>query len=266
MRGDIERKLENLRKNNETGLIIYLTAGFPSLNESMRLIQQTAECGADLIEIGIPFSDPVADGASIQYASEIALRNGVTPGEIISAIKSTHLKSPLIIMSYINPIIAYGRDNFFYDIKSAGVSGLVIPDLPVEESDEWLLSADRADIDMVFLITPVSPLERIKLVAQKTRGFIYCVSTTGTTGVRNHLSQGLSRFLKNVRKNTTKPIAVGFGISSAEHIKLLRNDVDAVIVGSRIIECLRRNDDLEGIIKAFKDATRKDDQKHLIGK
>lgn len=251
----IQEKFNELKQRGETALIIYITAGFPSLEESISNVITLAKNGADIIEIGVPFSDPVADGPTIQYSSQIALLKGVTLKDIINEIKKINLDTPLVIMSYLNPLLAYGKDKLFKDMKDAGISGIIIPDLPVEDSSEWTSLGGTYNIDVIYLVAPTSSAERIKEIAKKSRGFIYCVSVTGITGARNKLSAGILKFLEKVRQLTNKPIAVGFGISTPEHIKSLRKKVDGVIIGSRIIEAIRKKEDLKELIKEFKKAT-----------
>ncbi|MGB3477780.1 MAG: tryptophan synthase subunit alpha [bacterium] len=253
----IREKFNELKQKNEIALILYMTAGFPSLSESMNNLVEFAKNGADIIEIGIPFSDPVADGPTIQYSSQIALSHGVTLKDIISEIDKTKIDIPLVIMSYLNPVLAYGKERLLKDMKDAGISGIIIPDLPVEESEDWPSLSEAYNIDVIFLAAPTSSGERIRLIAQHSRGFIYYVSITGTTGVRNKLSSGLSGFIKNMRQATDKPIAVGFGISSPEQIVSLREEVDGVIIGSRIIEAMRKKEDLKIVVRNLKEATRR---------
>lgn len=253
----IREKFNELKQKNEIALILYMTAGFPSLSESMNNLVELAKNGADIIEIGVPFSDPVADGPTIQYSSQIALSNGVTLRSILNEVKKIKLDTPLVIMSYLNPVLAYGKEGLLKDMKDAGISGIIIPDLPVEESEDWPSLSKNYNIDVIFLAAPTSSGERIRLIAQHSRGFIYYVSITGTTGVRDKLSSGLSGFIKNMRQATDKPIAVGFGISSPEQIVSLREEVDGVIIGSRIIEAIRKKEDLKIVVKNLKEATRR---------
>ncbi len=252
----IQKKFDELKQRGEIALIVYITAGFPSFEKSMKNVISLAKNGADIVEIGVPFSDPVADGPTIQYSSGVALSNGVTLKDIIDGIKKIKLVKPLVIMSYLNPLLAYGKENLFKDMKDTGISGIIIPDLPVEDSDEWTSLGRVYDIDVIFLVAPTSSLERIRYIVEKSHGFIYCVSVTGTTGARNKLSPGLIRFLKEVRELSDKPIAVGFGISTSQQIKSLRKEVDGVIVGSRIIEAIKKKEDLKELVKKFKNATR----------
>lgn len=252
----IEEKFNELKQRGETALIIYITAGFPSLKESLKKAILLSKNGADIIEIGVPFSDPVADGQTIQHSSEVALSNGVTLKEIIKAIKKINLDIPLVIMSYLNPLLAYEKERLFKDMRDSGISGIIIPDLPVEESSEWTSLGRTYDIDLIFLVSPTSSYDRIKLIAKKSHGFIYCISVTGITGARNKLSPGLTSFLKEVRQITHKAIAVGFGISNTKQIESLRDKVDGIIIGSRIIKAIRDKEDLKKLVRKFKQATK----------
>jgi tryptophan synthase alpha chain len=253
----IAKKFSELKEKNEIALIVYITAGYPSLTQSMEIVEELDQRGADIIEIGVPFSDPVADGPIIQYSSQIALDNGVTLKNIIKSLKTINVNKPLVIMSYLNPVLTYGKEAFLKDLKSARISGFIIPDLPVEEANSWRNMSEMYSIDNIFLVAPTSPLERIKKVAEASRGFIYCVSVTGTTGVRNRLSEELAAFLDQVRQLTDKPLAVGFGISKTAHIKSLRDTADGIIIGSRIIDAIKKGEDIGGMIKEFKVATRR---------
>jgi tryptophan synthase alpha chain len=218
-----------------------------------------SEYGADIIEVGVPFSDPVADGRTIQYSSLSALKTGIALNDILKRLKNVRIDKPLVLMSYLNPLLAYKKERLFKAMKDSGISGIIIPDLPVEESDDLLSLADAYDVDLVFLVAPTSTGERIRLIAEKSSSFIYCVSVTGTTGMRNAVPQGLVKFIKRVRLVTDKPIAVGFGISTPEQILALKKEVDGVIVGSRIIEAIRKQEDLKKIIGRLKEATRRSD-------
>jgi len=252
----IEEKFNELKQRGETALIIYITAGFPSLKESMNNTVLLSKNGADIIEIGVPFSDPVADGPTIQHSSEVALSNGVTLKKIIKALKKINLDIPLVIMSYLNPLLAYGKEKLFKDMRDAEISGIIIPDLPAEDSNEWTSLGNIYNIDVIFLIASTTSPERIEQIVKKSRGFIYCISVTGTTGARDKLSTGILSFLREVKQLTNKPIAVGFGISTIEQIKLLRNDVDGIIIGSRIINAIKNQEDIKKLIRKFKQATK----------
>jgi len=253
----IRRKFAALKKNNEAALIIYLTAGYPSMQKFLDNVSMIAENGADIIEIGIPFSDPIADGPTIQFSSQSALENGFKLDDLISRIKERNLQIPLVLMSYLNPLLAYGRERLFKDIKKAGFSGVVIPDLPVEDAGPWSAAGSGFGIDNIFLAAPTSSKERIERVIRASRGFIYCVSVTGTTGMREYIPAGLNAWLLQIKKQTDKPIAVGFGISNRAQIRSLSDCCDGVIVGSRVIKAIKEQEDLAALIRSFKSATRR---------
>jgi tryptophan synthase alpha chain len=255
--GVITRVFAAAALRNESVLIVYCTAGYPNLHQSMDLVQSCAECGADIIEIGIPFSDPVADGSSIQYSSQQALEQGVTLNSIINALADLNLDVPIIIMSYLNPVLAFGQEHFLRSAARARVSGLIIPDLPVEEATRLSILAKELGVDLVLLAAPTSTPARLQRITKTSQGFVYCVSTTGTTGIRTVIDANTKAFLKRVRAMTDKPCAVGFGISTPEHIRSLRNEVDGIVIGSRIIEGIRNEENIPALIKAMKGATRR---------
>lgn len=252
----IKETFEKLKNKNEKALIVYLTAGFPSMESFAGQLKQTAESGADIIEIGIPFSDPIADGPTIQASSQVGLENGADIPSILQSVQELNLEVPLVFMSYLNPLLAYGRDKLLKDMKASGITGLIIPDLPVDEADSWGEAAQKEHVDLIFLVTPTSSDERIQQITEASNGFVYCVSLTGTTGARTQLSVDVSGFLNRVRKTTAKPIAVGFGISEPEHIQKLKKDADGMIVGSRVIDAIGKGEDVGALIKKLKDATR----------
>lgn len=255
--GQIGKKFAELREKQEMACIIYLTAGFPSLKESIQNMRLLSESGADIIEIGVPFSDPVADGPTIQYSSQIALENGVTLKMILEEIKKLRVDIPLVLMSYLNPLLAYGKEILFKDMREAKLSGIIIPDLPAEEAEEWVSLSKSYDIDFIFLVAPTSSEKRIKQSAERSEGFIYCVSIAGTTGVREELPTGLLEFIQRVRNVTDKPIAVGFGISRPDQVTALWGKADGVIIGSRIIDVMRQGGNIKETVKKLKEATRR---------
>lgn len=253
----IREKFDILNQAKEMLFIPYITAGYPSLDESINILHTLGEYGADIIEIGVPFSDPIADGPTIQYSSQIALQNGVTLKKLMARLQNVKVDKPLILMSYLNPLLAYGKESLYRDMQEIGISGMIVPDMPVEESDEWLYLAKTYDIDVIFLAAPTSSEERIRLIAERSCAFIYCVSVTGTTGIRGELPVGLLKFIRKIKKLTGKPVAVGFGISTPEQISALKGEADGIIVGSRIIEAIRRREDLKAIVRKLKEATRR---------
>lgn len=253
----LKEKFIKLKEKNEIAFIPYMTAGFPDMKKSMENIKIISEAGADIIEVGIPFSDPVADGPTIQYSSNEALKNGASLSSILENLEEIKNHTPLVIMSYLNPVLAYGLEQLFRDMKKIGISGIIIPDIPVEESDEIISLSRKYDIPAVFLVAPTTPDERMKIIAEKSGGFIYCVSLTGTTGTRDSLSSHVIDFIRKVRKQTDKPLAVGFGISTTRQIEKLRNSVNGVIMGSRLIEAVKKRENLNSLVKKFKEATRR---------
>ena len=254
----LSQKFDELEQKNETALIAYTTGGFPSLQDSMENIRILSQAGADIIEVGIPFSDPIADGPIIQTASQIALENGATLEKIISEIQKLSVSCPLVMMSYINPLIAYGKEKLFQDLKRVKISGLIVPDLPIEESEDWIRLSKQFEIDLIFFVTPTSTEARMKFVAEKSTGFIYCISITGTTGVRNQLPDELFDLIVKMKTITERPLAVGFGISTPEHVKLLAEKVEGVIIGSRFIQAIKTKENLSNLVGQFKKATQRE--------
>jgi len=235
------------RKN----LIAYITLGYPSVDTALELVPELASWGCDVVELGIPFSDPLADGMTIQAASHRALRNGVTPALCldIAAQLREKVEIPLIFMTYCNPVLAYGVESFCRAAAQAGVDGLIIPDCPPEEGDEIELCARSNAMDVVYMLAPTSSEERIDLVAQQSSGFIYLVSVSGVTGTRQSLSLGLEEFVNRVRERTPLPLCVGFGISTPAQAGAVARMADGVIVGSRLIQLLDEHS--AGEIKEF---------------
>jgi tryptophan synthase alpha chain len=240
-------------------LITYLTVGYPSVDATLEIVPLLASSGCDLVELGIPFSDPLADGATIQRASYQALKQGVTPKlclEVASKLR-TKVDIPLVFMTYFNPVLNYGLDAFCRDCTAAGVSGMIIPDLPPEEGLELERISLKYDLDLIYLLAPTSTDERIDMVAARSRGFIYLVSMTGVTGSRDKLPQGLESFVSRVRQRTSLPLCVGFGISNAEQAQRVAKIADGVIVGSRLIQLLEEEDapsKVRSFVRSLRDA------------
>ncbi|MDD4858593.1 MAG: tryptophan synthase subunit alpha [Dehalococcoidales bacterium] len=225
-------------------LIPYVTLGYPSIDATVKTVQQLAENGADIIELGIPFSDPLADGATIQRSSYQALQNGVTPQVCIEVAAKLRKKTavPLMFMTYFNPVLSYGAMKFCQDAAAAGIDGLIIPDLPPEEGLELENATRQSGISLVYLLAPTSTDARIRLVSRRSRGFIYTVSVIGVTGARKQLPANLGIFLKRVKRITRLPVCVGFGISTAAQAKQVARMADGVIIGSRIIQFMEAGD------------------------
>ncbi len=229
-----------LSRPGHKALIPYVTIGYPTIEATMEVVPLLAKSGCDIVELGIPFSDPLADGATIQRASFYALQNGITPRLCleIAAQLSRKVDIPLVFMTYYNPVLNYGLEGFCRACTGAGVSGLIVPDLPPEEGSELENIARQQGIDLIYLLAPTSTEERIRIVADRSRGFIYLVSVTGVTGARDSLPAELEAFVARVRKVARQPLCIGFGISTPEQAKRVARIADGVIVGSRLIQLM----------------------------
>ena len=236
-----------------TALVAYITVGYPSIEATLKVVPLLAGSGCDMVELGIPFSDPLADGTTIQKASFCALQNGVTPRLCLEIARqvSQMIEIPLVFMTYFNPVFSYGLGEFCGACASSGVDGLIIPDLPPEEGMELEAVTQRHGLDLIYLLAPTSTEERIRLVANRSRGFIYLVSVTGVTGVRDKLPPGLDAFVGRVRKMACQPICVGFGISTPEQARQVAEVADGVIVGSRIVQLMEAEDEFMAPVQDF---------------
>ncbi|HBY56495.1 MAG TPA: tryptophan synthase subunit alpha [Candidatus Atribacteria bacterium] len=236
----IEQNLRYLREKRKKGLIIYITAGDPDLETTEKLVYTIAEAGADVIELGIPFSDPLADGVTIQQASQRALEKNANIPKILATVKKIRKKIsiPLALMTYYNPVYCYGLERFTRDSQKAGVDGFIIPDLPLEESEDLRNIINKSGLALISFLAPNSTLERIKAVAQKAQGFIYCVSVTGVTGTRENFTPQILEMIEKIRLYTDIPLAIGFGISSPEQAQKIVKYADAIIVGSAIVKLI----------------------------
>ncbi len=239
----ISETFKDLKKRGEKALIAFITAGDPDLKTTRDLIFEIEKAGADIIELGIPFSDPMADGPTIQLSSERALKKGARLGQILTLVREVREKSgmPIILFGYYNPILNYGLKRFAKDAGQSGVDGTLVVDLPPEEADELKKELDRESIDLIFLLTPTSDERRIKVVTDKASGFIYFVSVAGVTGARKELSSGISGYIKKVRRFTDLPLGVGFGISTPAQAREVSRCSDGVIVGSAIVNIIAGN-------------------------
>jgi tryptophan synthase alpha chain len=240
----IERTFKQLKKENKKAFIAFITAGFPDLEITEKLVLELASSGVDIIELGIPFSDPVADGSIIQEASQWALeRNKVNLADVLRSVKRLRAKTgiPVCFMSYYNPIFVFGQDELLRQAKLSGVDGLIIPDLPPEESRSFRGSAAKLGLDIINFIAPTTDPKRMKFIARVSRGFIYYISLTGVTGARASLPAGLGNKLKYVKSITSKPVCVGFGISRPDQVRLLSKVCDGVIIGSAIVKKIQQN-------------------------
>lgn len=237
----VSARLEELRAKGQAALIPFITAGDPDLETTIAALRLLDRNGADLIELGIPYSDPLADGPVIQAAATRALQTGTTLAKVLEVVRtvSPELRSPIILFSYYNPILNLGVEQFLQQIYDAGARGLVVPDLPLEESHVLLEPAAAVGIEVILLVAPTSPPERLAAIAAKSQGFIYVVSSTGVTGVRAKVALNVKSMIENLRRVTDKPIGVGFGISQAEHARLVVDwGADAAIVGSAMVKRL----------------------------
>jgi tryptophan synthase alpha chain len=240
-----ERIAEALRgaaKNGQPALVAYLTAGFPT-REHFREHLTAIASEADVVEIGVPFTDPMADGVTIQRASERALRNGVTLQWILEELQSgPALSTPLLLMSYMNPLLSFGLSKLSSEAARAGVCGFIVPDLPFDESEEFRAALAPASLALVQMVTPVTTPERLARVAAASTGFVYAVTMTGTTGQSTAAAAPSAGYLERVRAAASVPVCAGFGIRSREQIEALRGQVDGVVIGSALVEILERGE------------------------
>lgn len=234
----IEEKFAQLKSDRRKAFIPYITAGDPSLDVTLELILALEKSSADVIELGVPFSDPIADGPVIQRATERALHSGVTLHKVLRLGSQVRRQSeiPLVLFSYFNPLLNYGLEKLAHDAIESGFDGVLATDLTVEESDTFVRTMRNAGLNTIFLVAPTSSPERMKKIAETSNGFLYAVSRTGVTGEQQDLASELKPFLKTLRAHTAAPIAVGFGISRPEHVCTVWEEADAAIVGSSIVK------------------------------
>ncbi|MEH1902901.1 MAG: tryptophan synthase subunit alpha [Nostoc sp.] len=241
---------ETLERNRECALIPFITAGDPDLETTAKALQILDRSGADIIELGIPYSDPLADGPVIQAAATRALQKGTKLEQVLEMLQeiTPKLRSPIVLFTYYNPILHRGIDKFLQEIAAAGVAGLVVPDLPLEEAASLLQPASAIGIDLTLFIAPTSSDERIEAIARSSQGFIYLITVTGVTGMRSQVENRVSNLLKQIRGVTDKPIGVGFGISEAAQARQVREwGADAVIVGSAFVKRLAQGTPEQGL-------------------
>jgi len=229
---------------NKPALVAYVTCGDPDLATTREIVLAAIAAGADVIELGVPFSDPVADGPVIQRASERALKNGTTLAQVLTLAAEIRVQAQstgLVVFSYLNPIVRMGLEKFCKVARAAGVDGVLVTDLPLEEAGEYLQAMGKHDLSPIFLAAPTSPDERLRRIAGASRGFVYAVSRTGVTGQRQQLAEDARKLVKRLRRVTSLPIALGFGISTAEQFAEVGQFADAVVVGSAIVQTIERN-------------------------
>ena len=227
-------------------MALFVTAGYPEPESTARLILELESAGADLIELGMPFSDPLADGPTIQYSSEEAIKAGTDLNTVFSMVREIRKSSeiPLVLMGYINPILHYGVERFFENARDAGVDGFILPDIPVEEASLVETHCNHNDMALIYLVAPNTGDERMRLIDQKSKGFVYCVSVTGVTGARDgrQVADSVSRFIDRVKQNVTyNPVLVGFGIRSHEDAIAISEGLNGFVVGSALIDVIRKN-------------------------
>ena len=239
----IDKKFKELKRRGSKAFIAYITAGDPNLSVTKKIVLSLEMSGVDIIELGVPFSDPIADGPTIQAASHRALAGGVTLKKIFSMMGSLRKATqiPIAFMTYYNPVLKYGIKKFITDCSLKGVDGVIVPDLPVEEAEGLVCSAKEQDISTIFLVAPTSTRKRVGMIAERSKGFIYYVSLTGVTGARRNLPPEVISNVKMIKSMTDKPVAVGFGISSPCQAHDIGKSADGVIIGSAIVKIISDN-------------------------
>jgi len=249
----IDKKFKELKKTKKKAFIAYITAGDPNLNTTSRLVQALEKSGVDIIELGIPFSDPLADGPTIQAASQRALKAGATLRKTFAII--AHLRNkvaiPIVLMTYFNPVLRYGPARFFESCKACGVDGVIVPDLPCVEAKELVRLGHKKGIATIFLAAPTSTAESIKQIAKNSSGFIYYVSLTGVTGARTKLASDIAANVRRIKAVTNKPVAIGFGVSTPGQAAQMAKTADGVIVGSAIVKIIGEKKDIVSRVSRF---------------
>jgi len=239
----IKEKFNQLKKENKKAFVAYVPYGFPTIKQTKDIIITLQESGVDIIELGIPFSDPVADGAVIQEAASIALKNGANTKNLFVTLNKIKkdIKVPIALMTYYNPVFRFGVEKFFKSMNAAGASGILTVDLPIDEAREYIKKAQKYGIETVFFITPVTPLSRAKKILKTSKGFVYYISVTGTTGLREISYGALSGHIKQLKKETNLPICVGFGVHTKGQFANICKFSDGAIIGSAIVKFIKEN-------------------------
>jgi tryptophan synthase alpha chain len=234
----VERAFARAKSERRLALVVYLTVGYPDRASTGALLRAALDGGADVLELGVPFSDPLADGTTVQRASEAALRQGITLADCLSEASAVvrERDAPVLFMGYTNPFMRYGFERLAADGSRAGIAGVIVPDMPAEESAELDFTLAPAGLLRIDLYAPTTPSERLAKLLPRARGFVYCVSLTGVTGARRALASDVAEFVGRVREHTTLPVVVGFGISGPDHVSALRGTADGVVVGSAAID------------------------------
>ncbi len=253
----IQTVFQRLHLENRKALIPYITPEFPLRGTTVPLILGLEKAGASLIEVGIPFSDPIADGVTIQHSSHIAIQNGATIGKVLESVAEARRQTsiPIILMGYVNPILRFGMDKFLHEAARAGVDGMIVPDLLPEEGDEWRALSSKHAISNIFLIAPTTSDGRIRYLDSISTDFSYCVSVTGVTGSNTGFGEtdAFEGFLRRVKENTSKPFVVGFGISKREHVETVSRFADGVVVGSALLRSIEREKTVDAVVRSGRD-------------
>ncbi|MBC7286892.1 MAG: tryptophan synthase subunit alpha [Armatimonadetes bacterium] len=251
----VSRAFERAAQEGRGALVVYITAGDPNLQVTRELVRVIHEAGADIIELGMPYSDPIADGPTIQAAGQRALAAGTTLNGILAAVSAIRQKSevPLVLMTCFNPILQHGLGKFAARAAEAGIDGVLVSDLPPEEADEWVDAARAEGLDTIFLAAPTTPADRARRIAELSRGFLYAVSRPGVTGVRDQLPEGLADFVAMLKSVSDLPVAVGFGISRPEQVRAVCSVADGAIVGSAVVEIIARLGGAEDVFYAVQE-------------
>lgn len=267
MQNRIDSTFQSLRGRGQRALVTFVTAGdpFPTVEGTADLLVALAEAGSDIVELGVPYSDPMADGPTIQASSQRALDRGMTPLMVLEIVKAVRRRSnvPIVLMGYYNTVLRLGLDAFAAKMAEVGADGVILSDLPPEEAGAWKAAADRNGVATLFLLAPTSTPERIKSVAESmSSGFVYCVSRTGVTGARSDVPVDLAGLIEQIKKQTSLPICVGFGVSTAEHVRRIGALCDGVVIGSALVDQLHRlaNDtdcmtEVQRLVSAWKAGT-----------
>lgn len=240
------------KSEQRSALVAYLTAGCPSLKGTLLSARAAVEAGADMLEIGVPFSDPLADGKVLQNAAQVALKNNVNVSaclDVVGTLRDSGIKQPILLMGYLNPFNSYGLSRLATDAVRAGVNGFVIPDLPIEHAPMWSDQFQKAGLANISFVAPTTNESRIRQIAEQATGFIYCIAANGVTGPRSEVSDDLGRFLSNIRRITWKPLAVGFGISTPQQAHSVSQVADGVIVGSALMQILLSHSPERGAVE-----------------
>jgi tryptophan synthase alpha chain len=253
-RDSVSNAIRSRRATGQPALIAYITAGFPKRQGFIQQLNAVAE-SADVVEIGVPFTDPMADGTTVQRSSRVALEQGVSLRWIIQELTKAEIRpqAPLLLMSYLNPLLAYGIDKLPEDAARAGISGFIVPDLPFEESHELRNALDARGLALVQFVTPVTPTERVQMLCEGSRGFIYAVTMTGTTGKNVAVPEEVLEYFARVKKLSPVPVCAGFGIRSREQVQRLAPHIDGAIVGSALVEVLERGEDPAKFLRSLRD-------------